>query len=234
MKKHKMKIYTPKEIKDGLLVLKKKWNKIKVGHSNVKFIEKIFKEVETNLKKCIVLHGIEGMIDHLNATKSYTLLKVVMEEKELNYYKIASFTQPSDLIKLFIEYSDRFSDQEYWQNLGNAYLIQNYKKIPYKTYYKLFSSSRPFRQELMSEEEREILAKLPKKIKIFRGGTLTEKKTKKYGISWTLDKKIAEQFADIKKIRDKKEMIILEKTISKDEVIAYFNSREEEEIIYLG
>ena len=85
----------------------------------------------------------------------------------------------------------------------------------------------------MSEEERQFLAQLPESITIYRGGSLAEHKSKKYGISWSLGKKIAEQFADVKVIIDKKEMMVIEKQINKADVIAYFNERQEEEIIYI-
>jgi hypothetical protein len=58
----------------------------------------------------------------------------------------------------------------------------------------------------MDVEELILLKKLPNQITIYRGGSKTEEKTKKYVVSWTLDKKIAEKFANDKAIRDKKEV----------------------------
>jgi hypothetical protein len=85
----------------------------------------------------------------------------------------------------------------------------------------------------MDNKELKLLSKLPNEITIYRWGSKTELKTKKFGVSWTFDKNIAENFANVKSIRDKKEMVVIEKIISKKDVVAYLISRKEEEIIYI-
>ncbi|MFY9465492.1 MAG: hypothetical protein WAP48_10395 [Sediminibacterium sp.] len=174
-------------------------------------------------------------IGHIKSNNNYSMLKCFIDKhSELSYNNLVLLTPASDLIKLFQERCDKFSDEEYWKNLAHSYIMQNYKKIPYKVYYELFSSKRPKREYLMSEEEHSLLNKLPQQVKIFRGGTLTEQKTKKYGISWTLNQQIATNFANVKAIRDKKEMVVIEKIIEKKDIIAFFTERNEDEIIYIG
>jgi hypothetical protein len=128
---------------------------------------------------------------------------------------------------------NEFTDEQYWSNLAYAYITQNYKKIPYKTYYELFSSPRPMRHKLMSDEEYEFFQQLPDELVIYRGGSVTEKKTKRYGVSWTLNFQKAKEFADVKQLRDKKPMDVFEMRILKSDVIAFFNSRNEDEIIFI-
>ena len=82
-------------------------------------------------------------------------------------------------------------------------------------------------EELICSEKGKIFNQLPDSFTIYRGGSLAEHKKKNYGISWTLDKKFAEQFADNKILRDKKEMIVIEKQIKKSDVEAYFQERED-------
>ena len=80
---------------------------------------------------------------------------------------------------------------------------------------------------LMDYDELNYFSNLPKKIIIYRGGV------SKRGISWTLDKDIAEWFANRFKAINKGGQLF-EKKVFKNDCIAYFNGREEEEIIYLG
>jgi hypothetical protein len=80
---------------------------------------------------------------------------------------------------------------------------------------------------LMDYDELNYFNNLPKKIIIYRGGV------SKRGISWTLDKDIAEWFANRFKAINKGGQLF-EKKVFKNDCIAYFNGREEKEIIYLG
>ena len=167
------------------------------------------------------------------ASSSLFILKEMLKQKRVDYNSASISASTSDKIKVFMEYADSFNDEEYWNELRIAYIQQNYKKIPYKIYNELFCSTRPEREKLMDNKELKLLNKLPNEITIYRGGSKTELKTKKFGISWTLDKNIAENFANVKSIRDKKEMVVIEKIISKKDVVAYLISRKEEEIIYI-
>ena len=72
---------------------------------------------------------------------------------------------------------------------------------------------------------------LPEKITIYRGSY------SRWGISWTLNKDIAEWFATRFKAVNKIETVntqVFKQEVYRDNCIAYFNDREEEEIIYLG
>ena len=142
-------------------------------------------------------------------------------------------TSSAGAIKLFTKYQNTFSDKEYWENLKYVYILQDYKQIPYELFKSLFDSQRSQKDFLMDSDERSFLENLPEQIKIYRGGAKKEVK-KGYGISWTLNKEIAQQFVNRKKHLVKDEMTILQLEISKSEVVAYFNVRNEEEIIYLG
>lgn len=229
----KLEINSVEEIKEKLPELERSWEMIKEGFKNSNHIEKLFKSLRTSLKRAQNKSNPTGWIDEMNANEKFLLIQRSLTLKGVSYEQICLTSPQSDKIKVFLEHCEKFTDEEYWQELAYAYTQQNYKKIPYKTYYKLFSVDKKHREALMTPDEREFLAMLPDQIIIYRGGSVTEQKTKKYGISWTLNREIAEQFANVKTIRDKKEMIVIEKEINKSEVIAYFNQRQEEEIIYI-
>jgi len=232
-KKPKMpKILLPEEIKNELKSLKIQWDKIKDKREDKKSIEMLFKDINHYLKQSD-MPGIGSLFLHY-ASGSLHILKTSIQSDVFDYNDVFMSATTSGKISIFIDHIDKFTDEEYWINLAEAYVMQNYKKIPYKVYRELFSAKRSKREKLMDDEELKLFKKLPDQITIYRGGSKTEEKTKKYGISWTLDKKIAENFANVKAIRDKKEMVVIEKAISKKDVVAYFVSRKEEEIIYLG
>lgn len=79
---------------------------------------------------------------------------------------------------------------------------------------------------LMNEEELEKYKKLPQKITVYRGVTDHNRDNDK-ALSWTLSKKKAEWFAH----RFDEEGDVIEKEIDKKDIYAYFNSRNEDEVI---
>jgi hypothetical protein len=226
-------MYDFDQLQAKLSELEEKWGNVKDGFKHAKQIENKFKSLKNLLKHATLVTNNKLIIYWVKANDEYKILDACLKQNEISYNDLSIGTPASDKINLLIDNADTFSDEEYWRELAYAYIMQNYKKIPYKTYYELFTSKRAFREKLMSEEEKQLLAQLPETLTIYRGGSLAEHKSKKYGISWSLDKKIAEQFADVKGIRDKKEMIVIEKQINKADVIAYFKERQEEEIIYI-
>jgi hypothetical protein len=137
----------------------------------------------------------------------------------------------NNVMKIFIKYMDTFTDEEYWRELKYVYTLQDHMQLPYEIYKALFTSKRSKKEMLMEEEERIFLDQLPEIITIYRGGALKESKTG-YGVSWTLNKSIAQQFVDRKIILLKDKMVVHQLEIPKSKVVAYLNERHEEEIIY--
>ena len=84
---------------------------------------------------------------------------------------------------------------------------------------------------MLSKKEREVLLSLPSEVVIYRGCYSTELKSKKYSISWTLDKKVAEFFAN--RPTKKSTGSVIELTTPKERIIAYFKDRKEDEVIYI-
>lgn len=77
---------------------------------------------------------------------------------------------------------------------------------------------------LMGQENYEAYENLPDTFVVYRG---LQENAQEDGLSWTLSKDVAEWFAS----RFENNGKIIEKTVHKTEVIAYFSDREEEEII---
>lgn len=77
---------------------------------------------------------------------------------------------------------------------------------------------------LMGQENYEAYENLPDTFTVYRG---LQENAQEDGLSWTLSKDVAEWFAS----RFENDGEIIEKIVYKTEVIAYFNDRDEEEII---
>lgn len=125
----------------------------------------------------------------------------------------------------------------YWYALGNAYQSSDNLYRMKGMVISSFNRPEPDRHFLMTAKERNYLEGLPDKIHIYRGMTLAEKRSKYFGVSWTLEKRIAEFFAyEYGRNHSTKNMAktVQEITINKSEVIAFFNGRKEFEIIYIA
>jgi len=86
------------------------------------------------------------------------------------------------------------------------------------------------KEKLMTAEDYEYYQKLPDKIKIYRGVAVNRNPLR---LSYTDNYESANWFAHRFDNENEKGYII-EKEISKKDVLAYFNTRSEEEIVYGG
>ncbi|MCG9899549.1 MAG: hypothetical protein MH132_06085 [Hydrotalea sp.] len=223
---------SPIEIQEKLPKWEQQWAMKQKDHPNAKVINPKLKQLKSNLKKIMMLPN-QTFFQQFDCAVLFNEIMALEKLNNFNNDLEKLLTPASDKIKLFKKYAKTYDDVTYWKELAEAYILQNYNKIAYSTYYKLFSVKRNHREELMSKEEREVLSSLPEVITIYRAGSTEEEETLKYGISWTLNKAIANKFAKVKSLRDKVPMKIFELKIAKSEVIAYFKSRNEEEIIYI-
>ena len=102
---------------------------------------------------------------------------------------------------------------------------------------KLFKKGWIKGEEMQTVESLKFIQELPKKVTIYRGMTLEEKRSGDFGISWTLNRDIATFFAheyDRNFATHQKEKTVHSLRINKSDIIAYFNERNEDEILYLG
>lgn len=108
---------------------------------------------------------------------------------------------------------------EVWISVEN---INNNVNVPQMEILKMLRRCNS--KHLMGQENYEVYEKLPDTFTVYRG---LQENAQEDGLSWTLSKDVAEWFAN----RFDNEGKIIEKVIHKSEVIAYFNDRDEEEIV---
>ena len=119
---------------------------------------------------------------------------------------------------------NKLSDTQYWSLLSDIWTDTENQWQGIDKWKQLLSSNRPSRHYLMTEDEFNHLQSLPDQVTIYRG---CQAGVNENGLSWTLDKKKAEFFAN----RFSKDGIILERTISKNDIVAVLTGRGESEVI---
>lgn len=222
---------------DHFKFLYSKWKDKKNSQKELRFISDVenqfmeLKQIPKN--KLLLKYGVHHIIIPF-CNKYFEILNFSIEN-DLTLENIMNFSDPSVALKKLLTESDLFTDSEFWSYLKDIYvsLQSNIELLPLlKT---VFTSNRGSKEFLMSIEERNLLDSLPSEIEIYRGMTKKESKSKNYGISWTIKKEVAESFAntylDIQ--FGNKDKLVISKIIPKNEVIAYFNCRNEDEIIWI-
>jgi hypothetical protein len=129
--------------------------------------------------------------------------------------------------------SEEMTDSEYWEILRSAWMSTENPFQYLGLCVRLFSSPRTSKDRLMCESERTTFESLPQEIKIYRGYSPEFQNCR--GISWTLKKEIAKRLGGRRgRYMAGEDAEIREETVKKDEIVAFMNLRDEEEIIYLG
>jgi hypothetical protein len=162
--------------------------------------------------------------------------------KDSHWKEFYLFTPEALIDYIYIlQHAANIPEKHYWGFVSHLYTLTNFAHAEESFVKLILSSDKPNRELLMTQKERNFLAKLPNTITIYRGCSKNEGNSEKYRFSWTLDKKVAEFFAykylnpviDGKHVRPIEDYTVVEKTIDKSQAIAYFNGRKESEIIYI-
>jgi hypothetical protein len=126
----------------------------------------------------------------------------------------------------FVRVMHLMKDKEYWELLADAWVDSEnlWQNLP--QWKKLLKSTRKGREFFMTPEEREFLKKLPDTVTVYRGYQPGKNKS---GLSYTLDEKKAEWFAN----RFTKTGEVHVRTVKREKIFAYLNGRGESEIILL-
>lgn len=136
------------------------------------------------------------------------------------------------------EIAQRLTDVQYWQLLRETWMSAETTHRDRETWRALFTADRSAReQNLMDDEERAALEQLPAQVRIFRGCGNDEGI---YGMSWTLDREMAKEFAvyahglrrlALKEAPTDIKLTIAEGWCRKEQVLAHFTARCESEIV---
>jgi hypothetical protein len=164
----------------------------------------------------------------------YTNIKVSAIDEELTFESV--LTLDEDPMKRLLTHTHNLSDCDFWEYIGEFYMRSSGSIDVLQLLKLIFSSPRKNKDCLMTLEEKQYLDYLPDEIEIHRGMSVKESKNKNYGMSWSLSKKVAEFFAYeyYQTIASGKPMTVVTIKIPKNEAIAYFNRRDEDEILWVA
>jgi len=126
------------------------------------------------------------------------------------------------MVNVFFENRHRLSDPCFWEMVRSTW-IANGKMENLTMIRQLFQSKRPFKMFLMTIEEEAFFNGLPDPVTVYRAPASEND----YGISWTLSREFVERYA---KSTGRQ---IVERTFPKSRITAYFNRRNEQEVIVL-
>lgn len=190
-----------------------------------------FTKEEINTKECIsALIEIQAYQDEQ--------LEIMFKKYRIDFRTQILHSAAQNKITKFYQFKDSFKDDsDYWESLREAYVMSSNNRNNQDKIKELFSSERRNRNSFMYKEELDELNNLPSEVSIYRGMTVEEKESGIFGISWTLDKSIAEIYAT-SYVHNydtfEKPKTVLNLTINKSDIIACFLDRGEKEIIYFS
>jgi len=150
------------------------------------------------------------------------LLELAEEKDWFRYFLFVSTPFRFDMLRAVQE---NLNDIEFWGSFREIWMHAENLWEDWENIEKLLELNRPQRESIMDAKERAALKKLPTSIQIFRGG-LTENLD---GYSWTLSKEKAEWFAKCRQQQDN--AFSFEGECQKDDVLALFLERDEDEIL---
>jgi hypothetical protein len=155
------------------------------------------------------------------AQKTKAVEKAIQDK---NYKQFVWLFERPYRVEAFIKIADKLSDTDYWRLLSDVWIDTENQYAYLKEWKKLLASKRSSRHYMMTEEEDNILRALVQEVTIYRG---CQKGINEDGLSWTLDKSKAQFFAN----RFGKKGIILERVVSKNDIVAVLLGRGESEVI---
>ena len=162
---------------------------------------------------------------------AYYLQKINDVEKALQNKKYDSYVWLHERpyrIEAFQEIEHLLSDTAYWKLVADIWTDTENQWQNHQEWKDLLGSDRSSRNYLMDEKEFNTLLALPDVVTIYRG---CQKGINEHGLSWTLDKSIAQWFST--RLDRDGEPIVLERTVAKSDIIAVFTGRGESEVIFL-
>lgn len=161
-------------------------------------------------------------ICNIRLKEKKNLLKRALEKN--NYSTFVFAHERPYRLWAFEQIHKKVSDQEYWDLLGSIWIdSENIWETRLSWYQYLFFAERKGKHMFMAEEDRAFFEALPERFEIYRGCS----KRSEDGLSWTVDRKIAEFFT-----KRHRGGYVISKTVNKKDCFAYTNQREEKEIIY--
>lgn len=120
------------------------------------------------------------------------------------------------------------ADPQYWALAGRVYVDSENVTEAWSLWQAIFADNRPGREHLMNEDERQALAALPETFPVWCGCTDPQKLD---GLSWTVERRVAEWFARRYASLRQCEGFVVQGSARREDVLAHFLRRNEAEVL---
>lgn len=127
----------------------------------------------------------------------------------------------------FWQINEHLNDKQYWETLGGVWVdTENLWQHKDFIHQLLCPEDRDLslRVHMMDDQDLRTYRTLPDRLVVYRGCSRLNRE----GWSWTRSRERAEWFS---RRYGRKDKLVLEARVSKDQIIAYFNSRHEQEVV---
>lgn len=162
-------------------------------------------------EKAVEFSSATGKCQKLNAARQY-LFRLDSQERTRGLIRL-TFDQPAEIVwPLFLEHWSGCDDTYFWRSLVRKILDRAAAERSPLEYY--------------DYRTRERMAGLPKLVPVWRGCT----KGREAGLSWTLNRKVAQQFAYGLRHRNP-QPTLMRARIRKNRILALFLDRQEQEVL---
>ena len=157
----------------------------------------------------------------------YEEKKKALEEsiQNRNYIRTIYLHERPFRLDAFIKYIfTHVTGKEYWELLQSVWIDTMNSWQSHELWEVLWENKTPGREFCMEETERAVLVSLPEKIVAYRG---TGNNKNQHGFSWSLDIEVAKKFSRMYGQKGD----VYRAVIPKENIYAYFNGRNEAELV---
>lgn len=139
---------------------------------------------------------------------------------------LMSFLGSTDRPFVFLRLAKIMSSPTFWRATHAHWNV--FDRIPHRDFSKLFRKHRPqWKPDYMRDEDADAYAKLPETVTVYRG----QDAGSRAGLSWTLNRDTAEEFARGHRGLFNASPIVIEARVAKMDVAAFYGDRNENEIV---
>lgn len=173
--------------------------------------------------------GMNALVNKQYAHKRAALTKAELDADWLTYVFLHERPYRLDAL-IDLDNRHGITGEDYWPLVGRIWTDSENIWQNYCAWQEVLTDSRNDRQLIMDDTDQQVYNELPETFTIHRGYNHDDLDWQ-LGMSWTLDQRRAHWFA--KRYPQKGKSIVATGTAKREDVIAYFGSRNEQEIVIM-
>lgn len=196
--------------------------------------QKDFPAIHHPLVRAVPYYDRDDIRRTLNKTLADKKKKAAEHLNDGRWYEYLFLHERFWRANAFLQIQAELFDAEYWHLLSEVWSDAEAIYPNRIVWWELLGCFRQHRESFMTAPDRRALRKLPDSLQVYRGTRSDERDDNGYlGFSWTVDKKVAQWFATRSDVDGTSPQIAIAEC-NKEDVIGYFSSSDEKEIVVLS